>query len=164
MKSIKTILATAVLPLMLAAQSLSSAPQNDDPFAAMLQLQREMDAAMARFHERMMRNADFGDFMSLHAMMPRVDLVDKGDRYVLSMEIPGADKQSIDIHTENGILTVTAKREEVREDKNDTYVRHERSVSSYARSVMLPADADAEHLKSDYKNGVLTVTVPKKKL
>jgi HSP20 family protein len=161
MKRIVSFLAALVaLPAVLAAQPAD----NDDPFTAMLQLQREMDAVMARFHDRMMREQGFGDFMPLHATMPKTDLRQKGDTYELTMEIPGADAKSIDIHAENGIVTVTAKREEVRDENESNYYRHERLVSSYARSVLVPADADTEHMKTEYKNGVLTIVMPKKKL
>ncbi len=156
----KALLAAVTLPVMLSAQTPA---YSDDPFEAMLQLQREMDAAMARFHERMMHEAGFGEFMRLHATMPKIDLVDRGERYELSMEIPGADAKSIDIHTQDNILTVTAKREEVVDENASSYYRHERRVSNYARSVLLPEDADAANLKSEYKNGVLTITIPKRK-
>ena len=157
---IRGTLAALALPAMLAAQPSTV---NEDPFTAMLQLQREMDAAMARFHEQMMKEAGFNDFMLLHASMPAVDLKDGGDHYEMKMNIPGASAKSIDIHTENHIVTVSAKQEEVQDVNESNYYHHERRVSSYMRSVLVPEDADTGRMKTEYKNGVLTIIMPKKK-
>ncbi len=158
-KKITTALAAAALPIMLFAQQ----PAADDPFAAMLQLQREMDAAMARFHEQMMKEQGFNDFMQLHTTMPKVDLRSVGDHYELTMNIPGASEKGIDIHTENHIVTVSARQEEVKDVNESNYYRHERRVSDYIRSIQVPDDADTDHMKTEYKNGVLTITMPKRK-
>ncbi len=160
-KKLLTMLAATTLPVMVFAQQPPAV--NDDPFAAMLQLQREMDAAMARFHEQMMKEAGFNDFMQLHASMPAVDLKDAGDHYEMKMNIPGASKKSIDIHAENRIVTVSAKQEEVQDVNESNYYRHERRVSSYMRSVLVPEDADTARMKTEYKNGVLTIIMPKRK-
>jgi HSP20 family molecular chaperone IbpA len=145
-------------PIML----LAAQPQTNDPAEAMLQMQHEMDAAMVRFHEQMMEAQDSGHFISLNASMPKVDLASEGNRYELSMDIPGASEKSIDIHAKNHIVTVTARREKVLNEKKSKYYEHERLVSSYARSVSVPKDADTAHMKTKYKNGVLTITMPKK--
>ncbi len=148
-----------LLPIIAMAQGVQPA----DPFEAMLQMQREMDAAMARFHEQMMRDSAFGDFMSTRSMLPKTDLKEEKGKYILSMEIPGVERKSIDVHAKDQMVSVEARREEVHDENSTTYYRHERRVSSYSRTVMVPDDADTGNMEVDYKNGVLTVTMPKKR-
>jgi HSP20 family molecular chaperone IbpA len=157
-----TVIRSIALAIVAAPLLLAQNLQND-PFEAMLQLQREMDAAMARFHEQMMRQNGFGDFMQMQSTLPPVDLKENDGKYILSMEIPGADEKSINIKTQNNFITVSAKREEVQDENDTNYYRHERRVSSFARSLSLPYDADLDHMKTAYKNGILTITMPKKK-
>jgi HSP20 family protein len=154
----KSIAAALVAAPLLLAQNVQN-----DPFEAMLQLQREMDAAMARFHERMMKEEGFDRFMQMQSTQPAVDLKAKDDRYILTMEMPGTDEKSINIKTKDRLLSVTAQREEERDENTTGYYRHERRVSSFARSLSVPDDADLDHMKTTYKNGILTITMPKKK-
>ena len=154
----KKFVPVLLLPIIAAAQGVQPA----DPFEAMLQMQREMDAVMARFHEQMMRDSAFGDFMSTRSTLPKTDLKEKGGKYILSMEIPGADRKSIDVHAKDRMVSVEASREELHDENSTTYYRHERSVSRYSRTVMVPEDADTGNMEVDYKNGILTVTMPKK--
>jgi len=147
--------------LLLAAPMLLLAgqPQENDPaMDAMAQMQREMNAAMQRFQAQMMRTGGFGSVTP----MPRADLKSEGDHYELSMEIPGASEKSIKIDTRDQVITVSAEREEVQDVNESDYVRHERRISSYARSFSLPEDADTEQMTTDYKDGVLVITIPKK--
>ena len=84
--------------------------------------------------------------------------------YELKMDIPGMDDKSIKIDVQDNYLSVTAKNEESKEKKEDGKIIHkERHVGMVQRGMTLPKDADAQKYKSDYTNGVLTVTIPKKK-
>jgi len=153
---VKKYLFLLAAPVML----LANQPKANDPFEAMQQMQREMDAAMAHFQEQVMNGQ--GGFTRLNSDMSKVDLETKGDQYVLSMDIPGASEKSIEIRTEKHVVTVTAKREEVRDENASNHSWQERRVSSYISSVAVPKDAETDHMKTDYKNGVLTITMPKK--
>jgi len=155
----KKYLILLAAPIMLLA---ADQPQTTDPFQEMLQLQQKMDAEMARMQEQMMKAQASGNVISLDTSLPQVDLKTEGDHYELTMKVPGTSGKSIDIHGANHIVTVTAEREEVRDVNESNVLRHERSISSYARSVSVPQDADTEHMKSAYKDGVLTITMPKK--
>ena len=61
------------------------------------------------------------------------------------------------------MLSISAASTREKREKGENYLRQERYVGSYMRMLSLPKDADADHLKSEYKNGVLTITIPKKK-
>jgi len=95
---------------------------------------------------------------------PDTDLKDKGDSYELKMDIPGMNEKSIKIDVEDNYLSVTAKSEEKKEKKeNGKIIHQERHVGMVQRGMTLPRDADLLNYKSNYKDGVLTIDIPKKK-
>lgn len=154
----KMSLLLVALPLMV----LADQPQDRDPFAAIKQMERDMDAAMQRFHARMM-NTDHSTAVMTSAMpMSKVDIKEVGDHYELRMDIPGATEKSINIHTRGHVVTVTTKSEAVRDENTSDHYWQERSSSSYTSSVSVPKDALPEQMKSHYGNGVLTITMPRK--
>ncbi|WP_437914935.1 Hsp20/alpha crystallin family protein [Sorangium sp. So ce302] len=84
------------------------------------------------------------------------------DAFVIHADVPGVEEKDIDVSIAGNVLTVSGKREEEARDEGDQYVSHERSYGSFCRSFTLPEGSDAENVGADLKNGVLTVTVPKK--
>ena len=93
----------------------------------------------------------------------RTDIRDEGNKYVLESELPGFEKEDIRLDLDGDYLTITAQRSTEKEDsdKNGNYIRRERSTSSYRRSFNIAA-CDSENIDAEYKNGILTVTLPKK--
>lgn len=91
----------------------------------------------------------------------KTDIVDKGDRFILEADIPGFDKEDIDIHVDNNRLTITAKHKVVKEENKDNYIRRERKYGSFTRSFDV-SNIKTEEIKADYKNGVLTLDLPKR--
>lgn len=134
-----------------------------NPFEEMRKMQQEMDQIFQKFHERMMKEDIFSTFPSSFPATPAMDLKDNGDSYLLKMDIPGSEKNEINITTKDGVLTVEAKSKKEESDKSKGFIKHERFEGVYMRSMTLPQDADGDKLESDYKNGVLTITIPKKK-
>ena len=92
----------------------------------------------------------------------RTDIRDTGDNYVLEAELPGFKKEDIDIQLENNILTVTAGHKEEEESKDNGYIRRERRVGYYTRSFDV-SDIDTDNITAACENGILTMTLPKKK-
>jgi HSP20 family protein len=90
-----------------------------------------------------------------------MDAVRKGDRVEIHFEIPGVDPDSIDVEVENNVLTVTAERREQSERKEgeDVLIR-ERRYGRFTRQISLGDNLATDHLDANYRNGVLTVTVP----
>ena len=138
-----------------------------NPFEEMRQMQQEMDKIFAKFHQRMVQEDLFKSFPSTFPSSPAVDLKERGDSYLLKADIPGAKESEINITTKDGVLTIEAKsikeKKEEKSDKEANFIKHERFEGVYIRSLTLPEDADADKLKSDYKDGVLEITIPKKK-
>lgn len=109
--------------------------------------------------EKMMTSAFQPMFGSLGGF--RTDIADKGDHYMLEAELPGFDKENIHINIEGDLLTISAKREEKKEEKDKQYVRRERSFASYERSFDI-SEVKAEEISANYANGVLEMMLPKK--
>ncbi len=163
----KKYLSTVLTALMLTVVSVHATDKGSlsqyNPFEEIQKMQQEMDAIFERFHKKMVGEEFFSKFDSSFPARPAVDLKDVGDAYQLKADIPGSDENEIKITTENGLLKIEAKSAKVKEEKKKDFLKQERFVGSYMRAVSLPKDADTEKLKSDYKDGVLTITIPKKK-
>ncbi len=84
------------------------------------------------------------------------------DAYRISLELPGVAEEDIELTAEGGVVTVKGEKKTEREEKGDTWYFSERQYGAFSRSFRLPADADESAVKADLKDGVLTVTVPRK--
>lgn len=95
----------------------------------------------------------------------KTDIKDEGDKYVLEAELPGFDKQDIKLDIDGGFLTLTAEHSAEKEDKDSDgkYIRRERSYGSYQRSFDI-SNINADKIDAEYKNGILTVALPKKEI
>lgn len=95
---------------------------------------------------------------------PRMDIKDTEKDLSLIVDIPGMDKKDISIAVEDGVLAVKGERKGEKREEKDGYVHHERNFGSFERRLRLPENAEQDKIKADYKDGVLTVSVPKKEL
>lgn len=91
----------------------------------------------------------------------RTDVLDKGDKFVLEAELPGFQKEDIDIRVDGNTLIVSAQHKEESEEKKDgKFIRRERKYGSFSRSFDV-TDIDRGKIHAAYENGVLTVELPK---
>ena len=99
--------------------------------------------------------------------MPSVDILETENELILKADVPEVDLKDIDIQIENGTLSLRGERK-FEKTANDNgkggYHRIERSYGSFERFFTLPDTVEADKVKADYKNGVLTVTLPKKEI
>jgi HSP20 family protein len=93
---------------------------------------------------------------------PNVDIFEDEEGVALRFELAGVEPKDVDIRFENGMLTLRGERKLEREDKRENYHRVELSYGTFTRSFSLPGTIDAEKIKAESKNGVLTVHLPKK--
>jgi HSP20 family protein len=92
---------------------------------------------------------------------PRVDVMERDSEVVVRAEVPGVDKNDLDVTvTENAVTIKGATRREEKERKGD-YYRREISAASFARTVALPSDVDGTQAKAEFKDGVLELVIPK---
>jgi len=95
-------------------------------------------------------------------MVPAVDILEKDGNLILRAELPGMREKEINLKLDGNVLTFSGERKLENEENRDNYRRIERSYGSFSRSFTLPETADREKVKAEYKNGVLTVTIPLK--
>jgi HSP20 family protein len=93
---------------------------------------------------------------------PAVDIYDTENELVLKADLPDVNENGLDIRIENNILTIKGERKFEEKVKEDSYLRIERAYGSFSRSFSLPSTVDSGSIKADYKNGVLTVELPKR--
>lgn len=105
------------------------------------------------------------DFASMEvptvSIRPKVDILAEDDRILLKADMPGLEKGDIKVTVEDGTLAISGSRTEKREENGESYTRSERFKGTFRRAFTLPAWADGAAVKADYKNGVLTVVIPK---
>ncbi|MFH1404393.1 MAG: Hsp20/alpha crystallin family protein [Candidatus Altiarchaeota archaeon] len=125
-----------------------------DPF-------EEMDRAFARMFRDVNRPLLTGK-NDKPVVRPLTDVIDGKDSITVRLDIPGTDKDSIDIKLTDDTLTVTSERKSEEEKEDEGYHMCERRYSSFLRSMKLPAEVDADKTKAKYKDGVLEIKLAKK--
>lgn len=91
----------------------------------------------------------------------RTDIKEKGDNYIIEIDLPGYDKQDIEIEMEKGYLKVSAKTSKETDNSEDKYIHKERFYGECSRSFYVGENLKEEDIKAAFKNGILTLTVPK---
>jgi HSP20 family protein len=95
---------------------------------------------------------------------PAVDIVETENELILKADVPDVDPKNVGIQLENGTLTLKGERKFEDQKNGKGFHRIERSYGSFVRAFSLPDTVDGERVRADYKNGVLTVTLPKKEV
>ena len=104
------------------------------------------------------------DFFSQRTnSLMKTDIKEKKDKYIVEMDLPGYNKENIDIELNNGYLTVTAKvNKENKEGEEERFVRQERFYGECSRSFYVGNDVEKEDIEAEFKNGILKIDIPKK--
>ena len=92
---------------------------------------------------------------------PRADIAETEKNYQIKMELPEVNKQDVKIAVDNGILNIRGERHQEKEEKGKKFHRVERSFGSFVRSFTLPDNVDEKHIDAAFKDGLLTLTLPK---
>lgn len=125
------------------------------PWTGTTALRKDMERLFERFFEPL------GDAPALGAWEPKVDVSETKDAVTVKAEIPGVKPEDIQLSLQEGVLTLKGEKEDEKEEKDQQFHRVERSYGSFLRIVRLPAAVDAGKVNATFKNGVLTVTLPK---
>jgi HSP20 family protein len=119
-------------------------------------LKREMDRLFDRFFEPAWTELPvMGDWT------PALDVTEGKDALTVKAELPGVEPKEIAVALEGDVLTIKGEKEHEKEEKDERMHRVERSWGAFMRSVRLPAPVDASKVTATFKNGVVTVTLPK---
>lgn len=95
------------------------------------------------------------------AWAPNVDIFEGENELVVKAEVPGIDPKDVELNVEHNVLTISGERKLEFEDKKENYHRVERAYGSFSRSFSLPRLIDETKIEAQYKDGVLTVHIPK---
>ena len=93
--------------------------------------------------------------------MPAVDVVENDKAYEITAELPGMDEKNVEVQFSDGVLTINGEKQEDKEEKKKDYYMSERRYGSFRRSFEVPDGVDVEKIEANFKNGVLSVTLPK---
>jgi HSP20 family protein len=125
-----------------------------EPWALVSRFQQQLDQALNT-------EADGADAPKL-SWIPRVDIHEEAERFVVVADLPGVEGKDIEITAEKGVLTVRGERRSEKKRSNDGFARVERASGSFLRRFTLPESADAEAIKATHANGVLELSIPKR--
>jgi HSP20 family protein len=98
----------------------------------------------------------------LRGFAPSFEVTETKDAYLFRADLPGVKEQDLEISLTGTRLSISGHREQEKHDQGDTFYASERSYGSFTRSFTLPEGVDGETVSAELKNGVLTLTVPKK--
>ncbi len=126
-----------------------------DPFREVQSLQNRVNSLFRDM------NGD-NDPLTTASFVPPVDIYEDDKKVVLKLEVPGIDEKDLDVSMENHTLTVKGERKLETEEKEENFHRIERRYGSFFRAFTLPTTVDAEHIKANYRNGILRLELAKK--
>ena len=119
-------------------------------------LRKEMDRLFEPFGDWELR-----DLPAMADWSPSLDMSETKDAFAVKVEVPGMEPADIHVALDNQVLTIKGEKRQEKESKEEHFYRMERSYGAFARTVRLPAAVDGSHATAGFKNGVLTVTLPK---
>ncbi|MDD4568895.1 MAG: Hsp20/alpha crystallin family protein [Tepidanaerobacteraceae bacterium] len=107
-------------------------------------------------------NFDMDNFFDAFNLSPvKADLRETEREYIVEADLPGYDKNNIEIRYEDNSLTISAQHDEVVEEKGESFIQRERRRGNFTRSISIPNDIKSDAIKANFKNGVLRVILPK---
>jgi len=96
------------------------------------------------------------------AWAPSVDIAEKDDMFEITADLPGMDEKNVEVKLSGDMLTIKGEREESKEEKKKDYYISERQFGAFERSFQIPKGVETDRIEAGFKNGVLTVSLPKK--
>ena len=134
------------------------------PFMGLTHWERDMDRMMEDFFGRRMRPwwpERWSKTEEMEVKPAIVDVFEEKDDIVVKAELPGIEKDNIQVNLTDHTLTIKGENKKEEEVKEENYYRAERSYGSFLRTLDLPRDVRADQVKASFKNGILEVRMPK---
>jgi HSP20 family protein len=122
-----------------------------EPWAFVGRLQRQLDRALGEVAD--------GATVS---WIPRVDIHEEDERFLVTADLPGVEGKDIEITAEKGVLTLKGERRSEKKSSKDGFESIERASGTFLRRFTLPESVNAEAIKASHVNGVLEITIPKR--
>jgi HSP20 family protein len=128
-----------------------------DPFREL----EDMSERLNRVFTRPALRPSGKEALTVADWMPTVDISETDAEYLIKAELPEVKKEDVKVTVEEGVLTLQGERRQEKEEKGKKYHRVERSYGSFVRSFTLPESVDEAGVKAEYKDGVLSLHLPK---
>ena len=125
-----------------------------DPIDEMVTLQRKIDNIFKESFARAMRD----EKVSFDVAMT---VKETKSAYIISADLPGMNKEDIDVELKDGVLSISGERKSEMTSENEKVIQEEQSFGTFFDSLTLPDDAKTTDINAEYKNGVLTISVPR---
>lgn len=125
-----------------------------DSFRELVNLRDEMDRFFNTFFNKQLEDTE--GFWA-----PVIDIEEDNEYFIVKAELPGIKKEDIKISVRGNLLSITGGRKQESEIKNKTFHRIERSYGKFMRKITLPSEVNADKVQAKYKDGILTITLPK---
>jgi len=123
----------------------------------MLNMQADMNRMFSTLFDRDL----FETSLRSSAWAPAVDISETADSYEVTAELPGLTKDDVKISYESGVVSIRGEKKQEKEEKGKNYHRMERSYGAFERSFSLPTHVDVNKIEAKFKDGVLTLHLPK---
>jgi HSP20 family protein len=155
------------VPVKTGATGSATTPYGWRPFES---LRRDIDRLFEDFGGGLWRSplprsffemSPFGQGERGWTATPAVDVTETDRAYEIAAELPGMDEKNIEVKFADGVLTIKGERQEEREEKEKGYHLRERSFGSFQRAFQVPEGVDTDKIQANFKQGLLTVTLPK---
>jgi len=126
------------------------------------QLFDEFDGGVWRpFRRSLFDSEPFRRSEAVFGAIPAVDVAETDKAYEITAELPGMSDKNVEVKLTGGVLTIKGEKQEEKEEKKKDYYLHERNFGAFQRAFQVPDGVDADKIEASFKNGVLTVTLPK---
>jgi HSP20 family protein len=134
---------------------------NWDPFQEIEKMQQRMHRMFEDSFARGLKGKSL--FRKNYFFEPNISIRDAGSAYVVNVDLPGLDKDTINVEINGRQMTISGERKVQESQQQKGFYRQELSYGNFSRSITLPDDAKVEGITSEYKRGVLTIRIPKEK-
>lgn len=128
-----------------------------NPARDLWRIRDDMDKVFNQFFSRPYEGDDFPEI----EWAPRVDIMEKDNEYMLRAELPGLVKDDVKITMQDNVLTIKGEKKEEIKEENKNYHLCERRYGKFMRSFRLPTPVEAKKIDANFKDGVLTISLPK---
>ena len=133
-----------------------------NPARELLNVEREFNKLFNTFNQRFgFDDSSMNEELENAVWSPLTDISENKDQYILKMDLPGVSKENLKLNFHDGELIISGERKQEKEDKDSKYHRIERTYGKYYRSFTLPQTIQADKINAEFKDGQLTITVPK---
>lgn len=127
------------------------------PHSFMQDFRTELD----RLFDRTLPSDDQSNVETSH-WCPTVDIIEEADKFLIQADIPGVAPEKIEVHMEEGVLTLKGEKKHSHSENKEGFTRQERSIGTFYRRFSLPDTADPESISAKSEHGVLFISIPKK--